>query len=90
MTEIDCLKCRNFDIYQDTDDEGRAIAPPIDYCSKGHEVFPTSCNDFEEWVKEYEINIVLTDDFGRVMTRVKTKLSPPELMDKIMELEEIE
>ena len=35
------------------------------------------------------INIVLEDDFGRTVTKVKTRLSPPMLMDKILELEEI-
>ena len=38
----------------------------------------------------FEIRITLEDDFGRAMTRVKTKLSPPELMDKILELEDID
>ena len=37
-----------------------------------------------------EIRITLEDDFGRAMTRVKTKLSPPELMDKILDLEDLE
>ncbi len=37
-----------------------------------------------------EITITLEDDFGRVNTRVTTKLSPPELMDKILELEDVE
>jgi len=36
------------------------------------------------------INIIIEDDFGRVTTKVKTRLSPPMLMDKIMELEEVE
>ncbi len=36
------------------------------------------------------ICIVLEDDFGRTQTKVKTRLSPPMLMDKIMELEEVE
>lgn len=38
---------------------------------------------------EYQINIVLEDDFGRVQTKIKTNLSPPELMDKILELKEL-
>lgn len=29
--------------------------------------------------------IVLEDDFGRVQTRVKSELSVPDLMDKILE-----
>lgn len=33
-----------------------------------------------------EININLEDDFGRATTKVTTKLSPPQLMDKIMEV----
>lgn len=32
------------------------------------------------------VNIVLTDDFGRVQTKVKTNLSPPDLMDEILKL----
>lgn len=36
------------------------------------------------------IKIVLEDDFGRTVTEVKTRLSPPMLMDKILELEEVE
>ena len=40
--------------------------------------------------KMFEIRITLEDDFGRVMTGVKTKLSPPELMDKILELGDVE
>jgi len=32
------------------------------------------------------VNIVLTDDFGRVQTIIKTELTPPELMDKILEI----
>ena len=36
------------------------------------------------------IKIVLEDDFGRTVTKVKTRLSPPMLMDKILELEEVE
>ena len=37
-----------------------------------------------------QIEIVLEDGFGRVQTRVTTKLSAPELMDKILELEDVE
>ena len=36
------------------------------------------------------VNIVLEDDFGRVQTIVKTKLSLPVLMDKILGLDEID
>ena len=36
------------------------------------------------------IKIVLEDDFGRTVTKVKTRLSPPMLMDKILELGEVE
>ena len=36
------------------------------------------------------INIVLEDDFGRTVTKVKTRLSPPQLMDKILKMEEVE
>ena len=36
------------------------------------------------------INIVLEDNFGRTQTIVKTRLSPPMLIDKILELEEVE
>ena len=32
------------------------------------------------------IVIVLEDDFGRAMTSIETELSPPQLLDKIMEL----
>ena len=35
---------------------------------------------------EKEISIVLEDDFGRAMTSIKTELSPPQLIEKIMEL----
>lgn len=38
---------------------------------------------------EHRIIITLEDDFGRTQTSVKTKLSPPMLMDKILEIEEI-
>ena len=37
-----------------------------------------------------KVTIVLENDFGRVMTRVKTDLCPAELMDKILEMECIE
>lgn len=33
-----------------------------------------------------QVRIILEDDFGRAMTRIKTKLSPPQLMDKILEV----
>lgn len=36
-----------------------------------------------------KITIVLEDDFGRATTKVTTKLSPPQLMDKILELLEL-
>lgn len=36
------------------------------------------------------INIVLEDDFGRTVTKVKTRLSPPMLMDKILKMNEVE
>ena len=36
------------------------------------------------------VTITLEDNFGRTVTKVKTRLSSPMLMDKIMELEEIE
>lgn len=34
------------------------------------------------------IVIVLEDDFGRAMTSIETELSAPQLMDKIMEIDE--
>ena len=37
-----------------------------------------------------KVTIVLEDDFGRTMTAIKTRLSPPLLMDKILELRELE
>ena len=37
-----------------------------------------------------KVTIVLEDDFGRTMTVVKTRLSPPLLMDTILELKELE
>ena len=37
-----------------------------------------------------KISITLEDDFGRVHTRITTVLSPPMLMDKILELEDVE
>jgi hypothetical protein len=36
------------------------------------------------------VTIVIKDDFGRTTTKVKTRLSPPMLMDKILEMEEVE
>lgn len=36
------------------------------------------------------INIILEDDFGRVQTIVSSKLSSPKLMDKILEIDEID
>ena len=36
------------------------------------------------------IKIVLEDDFGRTVTKVKTRLSPPMLMDKILKMNEVE
>ena len=36
------------------------------------------------------IKVVLEDDFGRTVTKVKTRLSPPMLMDKILKMEEVE
>ena len=35
---------------------------------------------------EKEIIIVLEDDFGRAMTSIKTELSPPQLIERIMGL----
>lgn len=35
------------------------------------------------------ITIVVKDDFIKVTTKVKTKLSPSMLMDKILELDEV-
>ena len=37
-----------------------------------------------------KIEIILEDDFGRVQTKVTTELSAPELMDKILELGDVE
>lgn len=36
------------------------------------------------------VTITIEDDFGRTVTKVKTRLSPSILMDKIIELEEVE
>jgi hypothetical protein len=36
------------------------------------------------------INIILENDFGRVQTKIKTELYPSELMDKILEMEEVQ
>ena len=33
---------------------------------------------------EHEITIIIKDDFGRAQTRIKTELSPPQLLDKIL------
>lgn len=41
-------------------------------------------------IDDKRVNIVLEDDFGRVQTIIKTKLSPSMLMDKILELDEID
>ena len=35
---------------------------------------------------EHEITIIIKDDFGRAQTRIKTELSPPQLLDKILEV----
>lgn len=35
---------------------------------------------------EKEVTIIVEDDFGRAMTSIKTELSPPQVMDKIVEL----
>lgn len=40
--------------------------------------------------EERLVTITLEDDFGRTVTAVKTRLSPPMLMDKILEMEVIE
>lgn len=37
-------------------------------------------------IEKREITIVLEDDFGRATTKVTTKLSPLQLMDKILEV----
>lgn len=37
-----------------------------------------------------QIEIILEDDFGRTQTIVKTELSVPQLMDKILELGDVE
>ena len=42
--------------------------------------------DIEGMTEKREITIVLEDDFGRATTKVTTKLSPPQLMDKILEV----
>lgn len=39
---------------------------------------------------EHKIEIILEDGFGRVQTIVKTGLSAPDLMDKILELGDVE
>ena len=36
------------------------------------------------------VTITIEDDFGRTVTKVKTRLSPPMLIDKILEMEEVE
>lgn len=39
---------------------------------------------------EKQVTITLEDSFGRTMTKVKTELSVPDLMDKILELVDLE
>lgn len=41
-------------------------------------------------IEKREITIVLEDDFGRSTTKVTNKLSPPQLMDKLLEVLEDE
>lgn len=51
MSKINCGRCCCIDYYQDTDDEGRAISEPIEICSRGHELYPNDCDDFEDcWI----------------------------------------
>lgn len=37
-------------------------------------------------MSEKQVIVILEDDFGRAMTNIKTELSPPQLIKKIMEL----
>ena len=39
-------------------------------------------------MKERQMIVTLEDDFGRVQTSIATSLSAPQLMDKIMEIDE--
>lgn len=44
----------------------------------------------DDRMTEHKVSITIEDDFGRTVTKVKTRLSTPMLMDKILELEEVE
>ena len=37
-------------------------------------------------MSEKQVSIIVEDDFGRVMTSINTRLSPPQLMEKILEV----
>jgi chromosome segregation ATPase len=39
-------------------------------------------------MSEKQVIVTLEDGFGRVQTKINTELSAPQLMDKIMEIEE--
>lgn len=54
-------------------------------CDKGKMLVADDVCDLLNELMEKEIIIVLEDDFGRAMTSIKTELSPPQLLEKIME-----
>lgn len=45
---MDCGRCCYFDYWQDTDDMGYAIAPPVESCVKGHQLYSEECKDFKD------------------------------------------
>ena len=55
-------------------------------CDKGKMLVADDCCDLLNELMEKEMIIVLEDDFGRAMTSIKIELSPPQLLEKIMEL----
>ena len=55
-------------------------------CDNGKMLVADACCDLLNELMEKEMIIVLEDDFGRAMTSIKIELSPPQLLEKIMEL----
>ena len=79
--------------------EGIMKADKGDWIIKGvkGELYPCKPDVFEmtyekvaRMTEKRLVTITVEDDFGRTHTIVKTRLSPPMLMDKILELEEVE
>ena len=61
-----------------TDKQANEIAEAINQSLKERRI--------KKMTEKREITINLEDDFGRATTKITTKLSPPTLMDKILEV----